>query len=596
MSAMDANAAGAAGTQAAGTRGMPVLWLALALATALAYLWGLDGLHIPKFGDELVYSHIARITAQSGQWLPLQSEYSHMRNTKPPLLFWQAMVAGQWGTDWRLGALRLPSVFYTWATALVVALLSARLWRLRGAGAAGAVPPVNGNQALQGALIAATVFLLFFSTYRYNRTYLTTGPETFWMFGIMAALAWAPARLLGSRLWFPLAAGTALGLACLYKSFVLVVPVGFALVLCHLLAHERGNRPPLDARRLFATGLKVALSATVALALFSLWFILDPEPAEIWREFIVGENVRRIQGRSSYISTALGSASGIWTILLACFSNAGLLLPLVAGGALAAWRAARQGQHASAAEKVLWLWILALTLFFLVPSQRTSRYLIPAMPAVAILVALYWHRIHRAWFAASIVLGLLTLLVLGVAAWGGVRAVGNPALYPPAFWLLLAGAAMAGFAGLARTALAPAASLVTVLGVFLVMTGLYAPFNGSVGQFKPATVLALQGEPVAVATQSTGQAERYQFLMPGVPIKDVKAPVTRTDDDLAVLFGVARYALMERNPGNPACQGCRVVDVRWEPGNRPGGKLSDALLRPETYWFAQQVILERPGP
>lgn len=596
MRAMGTNAAGVPGTRAAAQRITPALWLALALATALAYLWGLDGLHIPKFGDELVYSHIARITAQSGQWLPLQSEYSHMRNTKPPLLFWQAMVAGQWGADWRLGALRLPSVFYTWATALMVALLSARLWRLRSAGATGTAAPVHRRPELHAALIAATVFLLFFSTYRYNRTYLTTGPETFWMFGIMAALAWAPARLLASRLWFPLAAGTALGLACLYKSFVLVVPVGFALMLCHLLAHERGNRPRPDTSRLLAAGLKVGLSAAVALALFSLWFILDPEPAEIWREFIVGENVRRIQGRASYISTALGSASGIWTILLACFSNAGLLLPLVAGGALAAWRAARQGEPAGAAEKVLWLWILALTLFFLVPSQRTSRYLIPAMPAVAILVALYWHRIHRAWFAASIVLSLLTLLVLGVAAWGGVRAVGDPALYPPGFWLLLAAAAAAGLAGLARAAFTPAASLVTALGVFLVMTGLYAPFNGSVGQFKPATVLALQGEPVAVATQSTGQAERYQFLMPGVPIKDVKAPVTRTDEDLAVLFGVARYALMELKPGSTVCRGCRVVDVRWEPGNQPGGTLSDALLRPETYWFSQQVILERPVP
>ncbi len=575
-------------------RGRQGLWLALALATALAYLWGLDGAYIPKFGDEMVYSHIARITAQSGQWLPLQSEYSHMRNTKPPLLFWQAMVAGQWGADWRLGALRLPSVLYTWGTALMAALLAARLWRQRQPGTASGQAPGNAP-ALQAGLVAATVFLLFFSSLRYSRTYLTSGPETFWMFGIMAALVWAPARLLASRLWFPLAAGLALGLACLYKSFVLVIPVGFALVLCHLLAHEPGQAPRRGAGPLLSAGLKAALSAVVALVVFSLWFILDPNPGDIWREFIVGENVGRMQGGPGYLSIALGGASGIWVILLACFTNAGLLLPLVAGAALAAWRAARRGEPASAAEKVLWLWILALTLFFLVPSQRTARYLIPAMPAVAILVALHWRGIHRGWFSASIVLSLLALLVLGVAASGGAPAVGQT-IYAPVFWLLLAGTVAAGVAGLCRAALAPAASLVGALGTFLAMTALYAPFNGSLGQFKPATLRALQGEPVAVAYQFTGQQERYRFLLPGVQVKAVKAPPPRTEEDLAQLFGTARYALVERWPGEAACRNCRVVDARWEPGSRPGGSVLDALLRPESYWFSQEYLVERPGP
>ncbi|MBC7377742.1 MAG: glycosyl transferase, partial [Burkholderiaceae bacterium] len=59
------------------------LWPALVLITALAYLWGLDGVYIPKFGDEMVYAHIARLTAESGHWLPLQSDIPNMRNTKP---------------------------------------------------------------------------------------------------------------------------------------------------------------------------------------------------------------------------------------------------------------------------------------------------------------------------------------------------------------------------------------------------------------------------------------------------------------------------------------------------------------------------------
>ena len=102
-------------------------WLLLAFLVALGYLFQLGGDHIPRNGDELVYAHIARLTAESGHWLPLVSSYDFMRNTKPPLLFWQAMVAGGWGDHWTLFNLRLPSVMYLWATALMVGLLTSKV-------------------------------------------------------------------------------------------------------------------------------------------------------------------------------------------------------------------------------------------------------------------------------------------------------------------------------------------------------------------------------------------------------------------------------------------------------------------------------------
>ena len=83
------------------------LWVLLAVLVALGYLFQLGGDHIPRNGDELVYAHIARLTAESDHWLPLVSSYDFMRNTKPPLLFWQAMVAGGWGDHWSLLNLRL---------------------------------------------------------------------------------------------------------------------------------------------------------------------------------------------------------------------------------------------------------------------------------------------------------------------------------------------------------------------------------------------------------------------------------------------------------------------------------------------------------
>ena len=69
-----------------------IAWLALVFVAAALYLFGLDSPYAPTNGDEMVYIHIARMTAESGHWLPLQSELLGTRNTKPPLLIWQAMV------------------------------------------------------------------------------------------------------------------------------------------------------------------------------------------------------------------------------------------------------------------------------------------------------------------------------------------------------------------------------------------------------------------------------------------------------------------------------------------------------------------------
>ena len=85
-----------------------ILWLTV-LLVAVLYAWGMDNLYMPSNGDEMVYNHIARLTAASGQWLPLVSDLNDMRNTKPPLLFWQSMVITGWGQDWQLWLLRLPA-------------------------------------------------------------------------------------------------------------------------------------------------------------------------------------------------------------------------------------------------------------------------------------------------------------------------------------------------------------------------------------------------------------------------------------------------------------------------------------------------------
>ena len=105
-----------------------LVWYMFAVALGVfTYFYGLESFHVPKNGDEYPYVHITRLTAASGHLLPLQSDFTENRNTKPPLLFWQGIFATDWGKNWSVWHLRCPSVIYTLLTALMVFLLARKL-------------------------------------------------------------------------------------------------------------------------------------------------------------------------------------------------------------------------------------------------------------------------------------------------------------------------------------------------------------------------------------------------------------------------------------------------------------------------------------
>jgi 4-amino-4-deoxy-L-arabinose transferase-like glycosyltransferase len=569
-------------------------WLLLAFLVALGYLFQLGGDHIPRNGDELVYAHIARLTAGSGHWLPLVSSYDFMRNTKPPLLFWQAMVAGGWGEHWTLFNLRLPSVLYLWATALMAGLLTWKIVRIKG-------DEKNANAVSLGA-IAAIVFLSFFSTYRYGRPYLTSAPETFWLCGVFLALAWSPAALLASRWKFPLLAGLAIGIGCLYKSFAMVVPVGFGLALCYQTIQAR-RLPWQIVRPGFALdAVRVAAVCIIAIAVFSLWFAVDPMPGEVWREFVVGENAGKFKSSDGYLKLAFSGSGGIFVILTGYFVNAGLLFPLSVGCAWTVFCCYRErrntAQVISDSEKVMWLWLLALAIVFMLPSQRSARYLIPAMPAVAVLMALYWTRTARIWFSLTLVfcaLGAFAMLVIGK---GAVRATGDAAAYSPFFWALLALIFAVSMLGIAKSKWTRQVTAVTGFAFLLALAWVTAPFNGPLGHFKPETVALVQGQQVSVPNNFNGQFERYQFLLTGAKIVAYDAPQPVDYSDVEALFKTSRYVLVQRRKGQSPCTQCRIVDVRWDIRSRQDAKEGTwaALTSPDTFWYSQEYLVERIQP
>ncbi|NDC54438.1 MAG: glycosyl transferase family 39 [Planctomycetia bacterium] len=470
----------------------------LALAVA-AYLHGLGSLHILANGDEMIYAQIARATATSGHWLPLESEMPDMVNTKPPLLIWQGILATDWGRRWTLTALRWPSVAWTFATAGMVGLLA---WRASGMRHVG--------------ILAAAIHLAFLSTYRYGRPFLTNPPETFWMFACFFIMAWWRPRSFESRLVFPTIIGLCAGAALFAKSFAQLVPIGAGLAAWHV--HEV-RRPDggVDWRRLAlrsAPGL--VWTATLALAIFALWFVFDPDPAAIWREFVVGENFGKMKaGRANYLVALLWGRVSVWWYAASWFTNVGLLAFPLLGTMIRAWQHRRE---ATVIERLLWIWAAVLFIVFMVPTQRSGRYLLEAMPGIAVLMALHWHRLLPSAFA-TVAIGAGA--VVGLVAWLSValvRELGTD-VFTRVHWAIIGGAAAIAAAPLMARRHLAACAVPAAIGSFLAVSSFLTAFDPPRGGYPPEAVAAARGRIVHVPQNFRGGAERNSFLLPGALIR-----------------------------------------------------------------------------
>jgi 4-amino-4-deoxy-L-arabinose transferase-like glycosyltransferase len=582
-------------------------WVLLALAAAV-YTLGLGGQYIPTNGDELVYAHIARVTAASGHWLPLASELDNMRNTKPPLLFWQAMVAGGWAHsagDWTLLALRLPSLLYT---ALISALIGVCTLRI--------------SRSPTSALIAVCVYLSFFCSFRYGRPYLTSAPETFWLdLPLFALLRWRsgtasppsptravdasnrpPARIKHTHIAIKYVAvvmltGLAWGLGLAYKSFALIAPAAAAL-WCAWLASE----PGLTWRRTVTVSASLLASALLALGIFALWFVLDPDPAAVWQEFVIGENAGKMTDKKGYWHEALhGGDSSLWAQALAYVQNAGLLAPLVLGLAWAGCKRLLASPPLPAAQKILLAWLAVWLLVFSVPSQRSARYVIAAMPAAAMVLALAWERIPRGWFLASYGLTGIATLALTRIAWVA-HDLGIATRTELAAVLMFAGAgALATLGGVFSARFSRAGVVAACLCVYACFNLTVAPLDGPAGRYGSAVAARFSQARIAIPSNFRAQYERFEFLLPGnrlLPFDmallnegDAATPklmqLLATHD--AVVWWPADPAQTE-----PACAPqCEVVAQRWvvKERHKEGDVTLANLWQPHRWLFTREWIL-----
>jgi 4-amino-4-deoxy-L-arabinose transferase-like glycosyltransferase len=468
------------------------LWPAVTVIAVFSYLYSLGGLHVPHIGDEAPYIQITRLTAEGGHWLPLETAEG-LENTKPPLLFWLGILSTNWAHDWSLFQLRLPIVIHTFLTAGLVFLLAGR---------------ITGSR--ESSYLSALTFLGFWSTFQYGRPFLTNLPETLFVFSAFFLVVYfrKPGQSHGYFFWFLF--GLLVGVACLYKSFVLVVPVGFSLSWLYL------NERRWDLTEFLGSdALKISIALLVALACFSLWPALDPEPASVFEQFILEENLGKLQGEG-YVSGLFSGPYPVWRIWLGHLVNAGAFaLPLLYVVFMGLKRRAELGPE----ETALWIFVLSFLIVYTVPSQRQGNYLIPTTPALAILLGINWFEIKPRWFHLFN-LPLLAILALLTAL---LFALSNDALPPQSYqpWqLALPVIALVVSAG---ALISPRSGRILFhLIVFLTFASfacLMAPLEGPLGKFSAETVEAAKGRLVFVPSHFISRYERHRFLLPGAKIR-----------------------------------------------------------------------------
>jgi len=539
------------------------------------YLYGLDSRFAPKNGDEYPYMHIVRITADSGSWLPLQSEMDGIKNTKPPILFWQGIASTGWGSQWSLSTLRWPSLVYTALTAFFLFL---------------AVRRFSGK--MQTGLLAGLVWLSFFASYRYGRPFLTDPPEVFWLsLPFMALLYWGKSAF-ESKLFFPLLAATCFGLALLSKSFAYIVPASLALSLYYWRWREWSI-----PKFLIHDFIKVVLIAVLALGVFALWFVLDPFPEAVWKEFVLGENAGKFEARSSnYLLDLIRGGDSIWMLLLTTLANAGLFFFVLIS---ALWQCWRNRRFLSLEESLLLLLVAGFLLIFSLPSQRSGRYLLPVMPAFAALIALYWDRLPLWGFRIALV---LQLIILSALIWVGGNLQTSHFLgeagawiYSSWHWVLMAISLLVILIGFFRKNLSKTIALAGCFLCYCALTSSLSPLDGALGRFDLAAIRAVQDQEVWIPCDYRAKDEEYRLLLPGAKLHGYLA---RDAGNVHALVNAYPLVAVQVPLGlaPQICESCKIVGGRMEMRARHSDEeIKDMLMgHVGEHLFVTEYLISTP--
>jgi 4-amino-4-deoxy-L-arabinose transferase-like glycosyltransferase len=323
--------------------------------------------------DEGRNAEVAREMAESNDYVV--PRYNGLPYLDKPVLYFAAQAALMEFLGPIELAARFPAYLFTIATAGVLFFFARRLW---------------GEEA---GLIAAIVHLAVPLTVAFSRIVIFDSALTF--FSIVALATFYLAVEERNSRW-AIVAWLALGLAMITKG-----PVAFLLVLppAFFFARHRG------AMRLLFPLLGIVLFAAVVAPW--VWGMSQVVP-EFLRYVLVTETVERMA------TDELARTGPPW-----------YFVPYVIGGALPwsfvllfSWRKLRERDPA------LLYWLLAIAIpliFFSLSQSKRPQYVLPLMPAMALVIARIWDEARTK--GAALAVGVLGLILIAGSAFAGRTAL-----------------------------------------------------------------------------------------------------------------------------------------------------------------------------
>jgi 4-amino-4-deoxy-L-arabinose transferase-like glycosyltransferase len=294
----------------------------------------------------------ARTMVERDEWLTPHAP-DELQLNKPPLTYWLIGVSYRLlGTSY--GTARLPSVL---AALLVLAIVY-------GLGAW-----LDGIRAglISAAILASSYLFLSFARMAMSDMLLTLCVTT----SLTCFLVALVGRTTRSRS-LVFIGYVALALGVLTKG-----PVALALVAVPIGLELWARRDRANVKRLrLVSGLGILL--LVAAPYFLIVYLrAGPSPLKF---FFLSENLLRFTGQIYE-----GGSRPFWYEIAAFFSDFAPWSVLILLAAWFDWRR-RRGEGSSEAKRILYLWLLWIVALFSLASFKRDYYLLPAMPAAALII------------------------------------------------------------------------------------------------------------------------------------------------------------------------------------------------------------------
>ncbi|HEY7353783.1 MAG TPA: glycosyltransferase family 39 protein [Terriglobales bacterium] len=321
-------------------------WLLLIAVPAFFFLWKLSSFGLIG-ADEPRYAQIAREMLARHDWItPTLSGIPWLE--KPPLYYWQAMVAyALFGvSDW---SARLPSVLDAWLLVLAVYWFMQRIRQGSELDSALVTATMAGIVGFARAAstdmpLAATFTIAMFAWYAWVETGITRYLAVSYLFIGLATLAKGPVAPL-------LAIAIIVLLAALQRSFQIVW------------------------KTFWIPGLLLFSATTLP------WYVfVQIRNPQFFHEFIIEHNLARF-GTNIYHHTA-----PFWYYVPVTLLG---WMPWSLAIVIALILAIRQVRrhNINALQRFLIIWIAIVVIFFSISQSKLPGYVLPALPAGAILTA-----------------------------------------------------------------------------------------------------------------------------------------------------------------------------------------------------------------